>query len=286
MIIWIITSLWVLLGCAEAAHLITIMTDRSLQTYTTLCGIFVPAGFFVCMGIGIWLYRRRDMKVHWLKDKWISPYMAVFLVLTGMIIYRIWTGYAPELEDGVYEIVLGNIHSGSLMTEHPFMGGQSAAVMPMRMQILGLSSLYSALITESQQSPYMIMCKVVPLCLFCLSMLLYWAFAEKLFLDNKHKRWVFMSAIAFLVLATMGSEGLMGYQLLHAGFSGETIRGLLLMPYTLYVSWQKKWLSALLAVLAEACLVWTTYGAGYCLLAAAVMLAVHLLTNRRKAHAA
>ncbi len=286
MIIWLLTGLWILLGCAEAAHLITIMTNRNLQTYITLCSIFVLAGLFVYMGISFWYNRRKIAEEKPLKKSQISPYMICFIVISGMTLYHFVSGYIPDMNDAVYHIVIGNVHSGSLMTEHPFVGGQSAAAMPMRMQILGLSSLYSAVITESQQSQYMIMCRVVPLIVWTLAMLLYGAFAQKLFSDNVHKRWIFMSIAAFLVWATAGSEGALGYRMFYAGFSGETIRGALLMPYTIYVCWQKKWLLGLLAIAAEACLVWTTYGIGYCLLITSVMFVVHLLISRRKVHAA
>ena len=95
----------------------------------------------------------------------------------------------------------------------------------------------------------MIMCKIVPLCLWGASMLLHWAFSEELFKKNIHKKWIFMSLVAFLYLITDGREGLVGYRLFYAGFSGESIRGLLLIPYTFLVCWKRKWLLAAVAIL-------------------------------------
>ena len=286
MIIWLVTGLWVLLGCAEAAHLITLITNKSLQTYTALCGIFVLAGLLAYIGIFVFWYRRNKDGLRDQRKFQASPYMVVFAILAGMTIFHFWKGYVPDLQDAVYEITIGNVHTNSIMSVHPFMGNEAEASMPMRMQILGLSSLYSALITVSQQSTYIIMCKVVPVIVWCFSILLFGLFAEKLFSENVHKRWLFLSLIAFLYIVTSGSEGLAGERLFYAGFSGETIRGVLLMPYTLYVCWQKKWLLAVLAVLAEVCLVWTTYGIGYCLLITVCMFLVHLLMDRRNRHAA
>lgn len=296
MIIWLITGLWILIGCTEAAHLITIMTDRSLQTYTALCGVFVPAGLLVYVGLLLFGGRRRKESVKAgvvPKSKkesadgiQKSPFMLLFAVFAVMTVYHFCRGYVPELQEAVYEITLGNVESGSIMSVHPFLGTVTEASMPMRMRILGLSSLYSALITISQQSPYIIMCKVVPLLVWGLSILLYLAFAEEMFPENVHKRWLFVSMVALIYLATSGSDGLVGQEIFYAGFAGETIRGALLMPYTLYVCWQKKWHLAILAVLAEACLVWTTFGIGYCLLIAGCMLGVHLWLDRRSTHAA
>ena len=287
MIIWLITGLWILLGCAEAAHLITIMTDRSLQTYTVLCGVFVLAGLLAYMGLWILARRRTETSKKTAGRATIghSPFLVCFVVLAGMTVYHFIDGYVPDLQDAVYEITLGNVESGSIMTVHPFLGNVTEASMPMRMQILGLSSLYSALITISKQSPYIIMCKVIPLAVWGLSILLYAAFAEELFQENAHKRWLFLSVVVLIYLVTSGSVGLAGQRLFYAGFSGETIRAVLLMPYTLYVSWQKKWHLTVLAVLAEACLVWTTFGVGYCFLIAVCMFVVHLWIDRRGAHA-
>ena len=286
MIIWLITGLWVLLGCAEMAHLITIITNRSLQTYTTLCSVLVLAGLFAYIGIFVYWYHGHKKSIAYSGKVTISPAMLVFALLAGMTIYRLFGDYVPDLQDAVYEIVIGNLESGSIMTAHPFLGIDAEAGVPMRLQILGLSSLYSALITFSQQSQYMIMCKMVPLGVWVLSILIYWAFAEELFSGNHHKKWLFVSMVACLYLATSGSEGMAGYRLFFAGFSGETIRAVLLMPYTLYVCWRKKWSLAVIAVLAEVCLVWTTYGLGYCFIIAVCMFGVHLLMDRRAKHAA
>ena len=58
MSIWLITGFLILTGCAEAAHLITIMTDKSLQTYTMLCMVFAVAGLLVYTGLLYWGYRK------------------------------------------------------------------------------------------------------------------------------------------------------------------------------------------------------------------------------------
>lgn len=285
MTIWLVTGLWVILGCAQAAHLITLITDRSLQTYTQLCGIFVAAGMLVYVGI---LCR---MRRKWPKPEKINSERKVlwqgvlFAVLTVLTLVHFWQGYVPDLQDAVYDITIGNVESGRIMEVHPFLGQAGGSGMPLRMKILGLSSLYSSLITISQQSTYMIMCKMVPIVIWCCTMLVYQAFGEKLFAHNREKRWLFLSMIALFLLITSKSMGLAGYRVFFAGFSGETIRGVLLMPYALYVSWQRKWLLAVLSIVAEACLVWTTWGIGYCTVIVVCMLLVHLWADRRCKHA-
>lgn len=290
MIIWLITGFLVLTGCAEAAHLITIFTDKSLQTYTRLCLVFVLAGFLVYIFLLFLGDRTGKLKIGTKEASGIQKGwnrgIIVFLICTGVTVYHFWSGYVPEFQDAVYELVLGNLKAERIMTLHPFLGTDTEAVMPLRMRILGLSSFYSALITISQQSAYTIMCKVVPLVIWGLSILLYWEFSKELFPGNMGKRWTFISMIAVMYLITSGGTGLVGNRLFYSGFSGETIRAALLMPYTVYVSWCKKWYLALLAVLAEACLVWTTFGIGYCFLIAVGMFLVHCFLNRRRKDAA
>lgn len=286
MVIWLISGLWILVGCAEAAHLITLITDRSLQTYMNLCSVFCVAGILIIgAGCAVWCRKRQAWK-HRRGHFRFSPYMAVFALIGIITVRHFVRGYVPDLEDAVYEMVLGNIKSGSIMTMHPFLGTDTGVYMPLRMQIPGLSSLYSALITISQQSPYMILCKVIPMAVWIAGMLVYYAFAEKLFQENIHKRWAFLSLAAGMLLLTGGSEGLEGFRLLYAGFSGETIRNVVLIPYTIYVCWQRKWPAALLGVAAEVCLVWTTYGVGYAACIAVCMFLLHLCLDRRNRHAA
>ena len=286
MVIWLISGLWILLGCAQAAHLITLITDRSLQTYMNLCSVFCVAGVLIIGAIcAVWCRKRQGVPCCRRRFQF-SPYMAVFALIGIFTICHFVKGYVPDLEDAVYELVLGNVRSGSIMTVHPFLGKDTGAYMPIRMQIPGLSSLYSALITISQQSPYMILCKVIPLAVWSAGILVYYAFAEKLFQENIHKRWAFLSFVAGMLLLTGGSEGLEGFRLLYAGFSGETIRNVVLIPYTIYVCWQRKWMAALLGVAAEVCLVWTTYGVGYAAWIVVCMFLLHLCLDRRNRHAA
>ncbi len=285
MSLWLVTGLWVIIGCGEMAHLITLMTDRSLETYVRLGTVFVIAGAFVYIGILYWM-KQKGVLVFKRKTGGGNPlYKVFFAFLTGLILVHFWRGYVPDLQDAVYEIAIGNVESGSIMSVHPFLGREGDASMPLRMQILGLSSLYSGLITISQQSSYIIVCKIIPTVVWICVIWVYKVFAEKLFPENKDRQWLFLSLIAFIFLITSGSEGLSGYRLFYAGFSGETIRGVVLLPYTLYVSWQKKWLLAVLAILTEACLVWTTFGIGYCSVVVLCMLLVHLWSDWRCKHA-
>lgn len=291
MIVWLITCLWIVLGCAQIAHIITLFTNRSLQTYTLLSCVFILLGILVYAGL-LYLLQVRRPGITAAKryrsgskpDKTELPYIIVFIGLAALTLVHFIKGYVPALEEANFDIVVGNLQSGNIMGVHPFIGGTIEIAMPMRRQFIGLTSFYSGLARVTGLPAYTVLCQMVPVVLWGLSILLYWAFAEKLFME-RHKRWLFISAVALFYLAGAGGEGLAGAQLFYAGFSGEALRSTLLLPYTIYVSWQKKWPLAVLAVVMEACIVWTTYGVGYCFLVVLVMFFVHLWMERRARYA-
>lgn len=289
MMIWLITGVWIALGCAQLAHVITLFTDRSLETYTFLSCVLVFAGIFIYACLLFVLQKRRAKACINRYDESVGksafgrenlPYIIVFGLLSVLSLLHFGKGYVPELSEGTFDIVLGNLQSGNIMVVHPFTGELSERVMPLRRQFVGLTSLYSGMANMFHMTAYEILCKIVPMILWILSMLLYWLFAQKLFLDNA-KRWLFLCAVSLFYLVSSGGTGMVGNQLFYAGFTGEAIRSALLLPYTLYVTWQKKWFLAVIALAVEACIVWTTYGIGYCFLVVVCMLFVHLFIKRR-----
>lgn len=56
-----------------------------------------------------------------------------------------------------------------------------------------------------------------------------------------------------------------------------TIRAAVLLPYLLACLLERKYLGAVLCILAEACMVWTLYGAGVCLLVTVAWVALRWL---------
>ena len=73
-----------------------------------------------------------------------------------------------------------------------------------------------------------------------------------------------------------------GVRLFAAGWRGETIRALILLPYALLCLMKKKKKGVILCILAEACMVWTLYGAGLVLLMTVVVEVIRYVNNRRR----
>ena len=69
-----------------------------------------------------------------------------------------------------------------------------------------------------------------------------------------------------------------------------TIRAVVLLPYLIVCLMERKYFGVILCVLVEACIVWTLYGAGVCLLVTLGCVVLHkllsLLSGRQKKEAA
>jgi hypothetical protein len=72
-----------------------------------------------------------------------------------------------------------------------------------------------------------------------------------------------------------------GFLLMYCGYSGVAIRNAVLIPFVVGMCLQKKWKPAVLAILAEACIVWTLYGLGACFFVTAGLLLVSLWMGKR-----
>ena len=84
--------------------------------------------------------------------------------------------------------------------------------------------------------------------------------------------------------------GMDGFDIFYGGFRGVTIRAVVLLPYLIACLMERKYFGVILCVLAEACMVWTLYGAGVCLLVTLGWIVLHkllsLFPGRRKKEAA
>ena len=81
--------------------------------------------------------------------------------------------------------------------------------------------------------------------------------------------------------------GVDGFDVFYGGFRGVTIRAVVLIPYLFSCLAEKRYFGVILCILAEACMVWTLYGAGVCLLVTVAWLLLRgllsLFSNRQVA---
>ncbi|MCD7807006.1 MAG: DUF6077 domain-containing protein [Lachnospiraceae bacterium] len=279
-------GLIILWGCVEAAYLCVLFAGGTLGLFEKLLAPALAVGVILACVLCS-LYRRWQQKRMpvtevqcriLVKNGGIS---LVVLAVAGMATLSHFMGnYVVDLTDAVYEMAINTADSGLLMVQHPFTG-QVAGSIPRRLQILGLSTLYAAVMDMTGVSAYTLMGQIIPVLIWLWSLGIFFSLGKVLLRGREKYVWLFVGLIAFWYVLTSQSEGMTGYRLFYAGFSGETIRACVLLPFCILACCRKQWLPALLAVVGEATLVWTTYGVGYCALVTAVFFLVTLWQNRR-----
>ena len=142
----------------------------------------------------------------------------------------------------------------------------------MRLKILCLPTLYGILCELFGKSAIAVVWTLVPVLVLLGCYMAYYTVAKALFEEDVQKRWIFMIAVAVILWLADSMYGLDGFAVQYAGFRGVSIRMAILVPYTVGLVLRKKWLPVALCVLVEACIVWTFYGMGICLLVALGMI--------------
>lgn len=159
------------------------------------------------------------------------------------------------------------------MTGHPFTAG-----MPARLKILCLPTLYGIFCKFSGLWPDVVVTAAVPVMTFVGSYAAFYCVGISLFPNNRKGVSCFLITIVILNWVGSYMYGMDGFNLLYCGYRGVTIRNLVLIPYLISLCLRKKCKPVILCVLAEACIVWTLYGLGVCVLTAVGMY----LAGRRK----
>ena len=124
---------------------------------------------------------------------------------------------------------------------------------------------------------------VVPVLVLLCSYCAYLCLAGSLFPESRKKRLLFMATVALLLWVGSYRYGMDGFNLLFSGWRGVTLRNGILIPYTLALCLERKYICALLCVLAEACVVWTLYGLGACVVVIVGTALVQAWGDRRTA---
>ncbi len=281
----LISGLIIVWGFVEGAYLLVLLTGGTLALFERALMPALAAGaaaaFLLCL-----LYSRlrrpgerlKPMEKPSLREEGV--YLVILAAAGAVILAHFAGSYVVDLSDAVYEMAVNTAGSGLLTQQHPFTG-ETAGSIPMRLKILGLYALYAAVMDITGLSAYTLMGQIVPALVWLTHIGIMVSLGRTLLRGRERYLWLFVSLTAAADLATSHIEGMIGYRLFYAGFSGETIRAAVLLPYCVLCCCRRQWLPALLCVAAEATLVWTTYGVGYCALVIAIFFAGNLWLNWR-----
>lgn len=199
--------------------------------------------------------------------------MQVLLLLTGS---RVWTD-----GDMTLETVNTFLKENGIYTVNPLTGEPYAQGMSLRLKVLCLPTLYGTISRWSGMAPETVVYRLIPCLTLCMGYLAYGRLGAVLFDNDREKCNIFLIVVGILFCAGTYMPGVDGFDIFYGGFRGVTIRAVVLLPYLLACLPERKYFGAVLCILAEACVVWTLYGAGVCLLVTVAWVALQWLRTMR-----
>lgn len=281
-----LTGGMICIGLAEAAHLEAVVLGWSFSRCVLLFGVAIGVATLLAVGmlvLSLVLDRKKNVTVkmarpeHGERRGKILSYlpMGFFAVLAFMQLAMILKGQAVYVDgDLTLETVVSFLESDALYEMNPMTGRPYALGIPSRLKILCLPTLYGALCSMFALEPATLVITIIPVLVLVGSYLSYYTLAQYFFPGDAWKRGVFLAIAALLIGVGDYFYGMDGFGLLHSGFRGVSIRGAVLLPYLFGLLLRRKYKLVLLCIFAEACIVWTFYGAGACVAVAAGMLVI------------
>lgn len=208
------------------------------------------------------------------------------MVFAGQLVYILTNPPLWTTGDILPETVQSFLATDGIYTVSP-LTGKAYSGAPLRYEILCLPTLYTLLSKWFDAAPEILMEKIIPVLVLCMSYGAYYLLGGTLFRggeqesrgrekQGREKQVWFLVFLGILIWFSEGAVYLEGYGLLHGGYLGTTLRNSVLVPFVIYELLNRKWFGVVLCILAEACIVWTFWGLGICGAAAGIFLLADL----------
>lgn len=287
----------VIIGLAEAAHMGAVVLGRSFSD----CVVLFLVGMIVILAVAVLLIilekhgkkkdkaavkeaeRLRVKKLLTQKDEQLSKQFMIFtfaVMVLIQVLLLITDGKRYLDGDMTVEIVNSTLSTNTIYQVNPMTGQTYTLGMPFRLKILCLPTLYAILCDLFGMSAIQVVWTAVPVLTLLGSYVAFYTVAKALFPEDSRRRGIFMLFVALILWIGNYMYGMDGFAVQYSGFRGVSIRMAILVPYTVSLVLRRKWRLVVLCVLAEACIVWTLYGMGVCLLVAVGMTLVSVLVDR------
>ncbi len=276
----LLPATWVvLIGIAEVAHLIGVFLGCSFEVCCLLQGVAVLLMLVLSAVCFIWMHQRNRKKAVSEGDassgKKVTGSLSgrlllilFLLIVITQVIFVLWNPAVYRQGDMTVETVGSFIQNDGIYRVNPLTGQVYQQGIPSRLKILCLPTLYGGLSALLPLSVRTVVWRVVPVLVLLGSYGAYATLGKSLFGENRKRRGGFLLAVSLVLWAGCYLYGMDGFGVLYTGWRGVTIRNAVLIPWTLSLCLRRKWLCVVLCVVAEACIVWTLYGCGACLLVA------------------
>ena len=266
------------LGSFEIAHLSGVFGGLMLSEcgkVALLCmgaaGILSVITWAVKYGVR----KRTVVKMH---GETLIPGVVFFLLLGAQIYYVLTEPLLFTAGDIMQETVYSFLSENKIYGVSPLTGSIYGGA-PLRYKILCLPTVYALLSKWTGISPEAILDQLIPVLMIFSTYMAYYLLSGSLFgekADEAEKRLWFMVIVAAIFFLCEKNVYVEGYGILHASHLGTTMRNCVLVPLVSYASLKRKWMLVLGCILAEACICWTFWGMGVCMVVAAGILAVKI----------
>ena len=280
------SCLYGLIGCLgifEVSHLLGIFGDLQLSECSKVALLCVSMAGIISVLLVVWNCGRQKGLRKKMSGEALIPGV-IFLMLLGAQIYYVFS--VPMMVtagDIMQETVCSFLSEDKVYGVSPLTGSVYGGA-PLRYKILCLPTVYALLSRWTGISPDTVLDQLVPVLVICSAYMAYYLLSGSLFgeeTDKAEKRLWFMvivAAIFFLCEKNVYAEG---YGILHASHLGTTMRNSVLVPLVSYASLKRKRMLMAGCVLAEACICWTFWGLGVCVVVAAGISAVKICFEKR-----
>ena len=291
----------IIIGLTEVAHLAGCLLGWSFLTATDLL-LGEVVIFLLAAALLKWICSRKAKQLtdrkHLTGERehgagsgeatWTRILTGALAFLILLQILGILTGERAWLDgDMTVETVNTFLAENAFYTVNPLTGTTYTLGMPLRLKVLCLPTLYGTICRWTGMAATDVVYRLIPCITLLLGYVAYGSLGRVLFPENSAKRRTFLLIVGILFSTGAYMPGMDGFDVFYGGFRGVTIRAVVLIPYVLACLAEKRYFGVILCILAEACMTWTLYGAGVCLLITAAWLmlrGVLLLLSNRQGH--
>lgn len=282
-----LTDAWVMggiccIGVAEALHLLGTFGALSLSRLLLLWHGTMAVLGVAALALTAGTYQRHRERFRILPEKGGSFVLPGVFLLSVLIqtVYVFCMPALPVSGDIMVETLCSFQAADGIYQINPLTGQAYTQGLSMGYRILGLPTLYTFLAATFRVEGALLVWNIIPVVILAGTYLVYYRIARLLFGDDLRRKYMFLIVVSLIFWCGEGFPWLDGYAALHSGWTGTSIRNLILLPYALSQGLQMNlrkelrhtWPGMVMCVLAEACVCRTFYGLGMCVLLLAVLL--------------